>query len=379
MSRRKYRGLSSKCGHWWIEFTIPRPGRKPERHRYSTGVKADCHGRGTDDPPARVLAMVPETVEEKRALVAERQPAQPYASDPSLAGFAEYYLNLDPSLADLRLRKILIAHLVRRFPGADLTELSWLDVEKWQREMMTAGLAPRTINQRVTYASSMFNRAIRESSIPGVRPVLTHNPCIGVKPLPVKRRDVILSREEEEELTGKAVSWLRALIPFAILTGLRVGEICRLRREWVTWDAKTARIVLPAGETKGTRLQARRGALLEDELVVLSPEPISILRAQPMSRHGFVFMGHENAPLRTGGVQKAFARARAKAGIPDVHFHDLRHTGATRLALAGATVWDLIRWGRWKDIRMAQRYVDVHGATDTNEDDCAQENILRLR
>jgi integrase len=311
--------------------------------------------------------MVPGTEEEKRALVASRKPDSPYAADPTLAGFADYFLDLHRDYSDYDLRTILIGHLTSRFPETDMAALSWLDFEKWQREMLAGGLAPRTINQRIGYASIMFNRAIRESAIPGVRPVLTHNPCAGVKPLPVKRRDVILSREEEAELTAKAVGWLRPLIPFAILTGLRVGEICRLRREWVTWDAGTARIVLPAGETKGTRLQARRGALLEDELVYLSEEAADILRAQPMSRHGFVFMGHKNAPIRPGAVQKAFTRAREKANLPGVHFHDLRHTGATRLALAGSTVWDLIRWGRWRDIRMAQRYVDVHGASNATQ------------
>ncbi len=120
----------------------------------------------------------------------------------------------------------------------------------------------------------------------------------------------------------------------------------------------------PAGETKGTRIQARRGTLLEDETVVLSEEAAVILGRQPLARHGFVFMGWKNAPLSPGAVQKAFSRARDKASLPGAHFHDLRYTGATRLARAGATVWELLRWGRWRDIRRAQRYVDVYGSDE---------------
>ncbi|HXN07455.1 MAG TPA: tyrosine-type recombinase/integrase [Nitrospiria bacterium] len=40
----------------------------------------------------------------------------------------------------------------------------------------------------------------------------------------------------------------------------------------------------------------------------------------------------------------------------DFHFHDLRHTFATRLIQGGIDLYKLQRLGRWKDISMVMRY-----------------------
>jgi integrase len=56
-----------------------------------------------------------------------------------------------------------------------------------------------------------------------------------------------------------------------------------------------------------------------------------------------VFVGRTGAPMRGDAVRQAFARARRTAGMTDFTFHDLRHTGSTLAAAAGATLKDLMR------------------------------------
>ena len=46
--------------------------------------------------------------------------------------------------------------------------------------------------------------------------------------------------------------------------------------------------------------------------------------------------------MRGDAVRQAFNRARLKAGMPGFQFHDLRHTGQTLAASAGATTKDLM-------------------------------------
>lgn len=46
--------------------------------------------------------------------------------------------------------------------------------------------------------------------------------------------------------------------------------------------------------------------------------------------------------MKHGALYKVFRRARAVAGRPDLRWHDLRHTGATMAAQAGATLADLM-------------------------------------
>jgi integrase len=47
------------------------------------------------------------------------------------------------------------------------------------------------------------------------------------------------------------------------------------------------------------------------------------------------------------------------ANIPNFRFHDLRHTFASRLAMAGVDLYTVQRAGGWKTQVMVQRYVHL--------------------
>lgn len=55
-----------------------------------------------------------------------------------------------------------------------------------------------------------------------------------------------------------------------------------------------------------------------------------------------VFTGEKGGPVRPHVLQKHWARARLAVGRPDLHLHDLRHTGNTRAAAAGASTKELM-------------------------------------
>src|SRR5437867_11315068 len=59
---------------------------------------------------------------------------------------------------------------------------------------------------------------------------------------------------------------------------------------------------------------------------------------------------------RVSDVGRQFERAVTKAGLVDFHFHDLRHTAATRMADAGADPFTLAAILGHSDIRMTARY-----------------------
>ncbi len=54
-----------------------------------------------------------------------------------------------------------------------------------------------------------------------------------------------------------------------------------------------------------------------------------------------------------------FAQAAKSAGIQDLHFHDLRHTWASRMAMAGVDLLTIKELGSWKTIQMVQRYAHL--------------------
>jgi integrase len=67
----------------------------------------------------------------------------------------------------------------------------------------------------------------------------------------------------------------------------------------------------------------------------------------------YVFCSHKGRFLHT--LAKAWCLALESPGIEDFRFHDLRHTFASRLAMAGVDPYTVQRAGGWKTAIMVQR------------------------
>jgi integrase len=93
--------------------------------------------------------------------------------------------------------------------------------------------------------------------------------------------------------------------------------------------------------------------------VAIPPHVLSIVEAHLRDWAGEerVFVGRKGEPMRGDSIRQAFNRAKAKTGMKDFTFHDLRHTGQTLAAAAGATLADLkLRLGH-SSSRAAERYL----------------------
>ena len=83
----------------------------------------------------------------------------------------------------------------------------------------------------------------------------------------------------------------------------------------------------------------------------------------------FLFRGK---PIRS--VKTAFDKARRKAGLLDVRFHDLRHTFASRLVQGGVPLYDVMHLTGHKSLQMVQRY--AHLAPTTRSGPCKPWTVL---
>ncbi|GAA3417149.1 hypothetical protein GCM10018952_48010 [Streptosporangium vulgare] len=72
---------------------------------------------------------------------------------------------------------------------------------------------------------------------------------------------------------------------------------------------------------------------------------------------GLIFAGPDDGPLRnTNFNRRVWAQALRDAGLPKIHFHDLRHTGNTLAANAGASIRELMERMGHSSTRAAMVY-----------------------
>jgi integrase len=135
-----------------------------------------------------------------------------------------------------------------------------------------------------------------------------------------KKRERILTREEEIRLLNACdqpkCKHLRAIIICAIDTGMRHGEILKLK--WSDIDFDHGLITVRAFNTKTMK---ERMVSITTRLKV---EFQSLWLKSNGDFNALIFGISDN-------VKNSFIRAREKAKLNDVRFHDLRHTHATRL------------------------------------------------
>lgn len=112
------------------------------------------------------------------------------------------------------------------------------------------------------------------------------------------------------------------LVLFALFSTRRQEEITRLR--WADFEPVQRRIwvrdMKHPGEKKGN-----------DQLVALPDPALAVIEGQPR-RGDLIF------PFNSKSVSAAFTRACTVLGIEDLHFHDLRHEGISRLFELGWTI-----------------------------------------
>lgn len=199
---------------------------------------------------------------------------------------------------------------------------------------------PETVRRELTILRHLFEVARTDW---GLR--TTINPVAQItKPAPARARERRLQEGEYEKLLKSSKrsrsKELRSILALAVETGMRRGELLAMR--WKNIDLEHRKLCIPDSKNGLPRT------------IPLSPKAAEILGALPRSAEAdYVFA------MTGDALRQSWEHLRARAGCPDLHFHDLRHEAISRFFERGLSVPEVALISGHRDVRQLFRYTHL--------------------
>jgi integrase len=244
----------------------------------------------------------------------------------------------------VQYRSIVRHHLIPAFGNIPVQKLTPERIRAFYQQKLDEGSKPRTVG----LIHSALRRALSDAVKQGL---VTRNVVSLVSPPRFDRYEAqTLTVEQAERLLEVAHgSHLDALLILALTTGMRRGELLALR--WDDVDFKQSLVsvhrtmtrvggyVYVEGEPK-TRSSRRRIVLPSVALEALKDhrerqEQVRLKAGDTWQGRGLVFCDGSGGFFSPDVVLYSFGKLLSEIGLPHMRFHDLRHSAATILLVAG--------------------------------------------
>lgn len=210
-------------------------------------------------------------------------------------------------------------------------------IEEFSYELLSEeGLAAKTVKDILMVLNSIIKYISRQ--YPGVlAPLEVIYPKVG------KNKVRVLTKDEQAKLVEYLLADLdecKLGVLLALLTGMRIGELCALRWRDISLKAKTIQISATMQRLKNLDggAEGKTKILISDPKSDFSIRTIPITeytaslcaRLYPEDEDAYVLTGRADQFAEPRTMQYRLERYTQECGIEDVHFHTLRHTFATR-------------------------------------------------
>ncbi|MHC4182599.1 MAG: tyrosine-type recombinase/integrase [Planctomycetota bacterium] len=257
-------------------------------------------------------------------------------------------------------KSYLINQLKDSFGNLQLRRFTPMLLEQYQTERLQksykpkngkpdTGYKPATVNRLIATLKHMFTKATDWEMVDeGVLKKIGK-----VKLLPENNRRLrYLIKEECGELINSCEGHLKPIVITALNTGMRKREILNLK--WDNVDLKHGFILLDKTKN-GHRREIPINQDLRNVLETMYHGTGGKLRRIDIPH---IFYYHKSGkPYKD--VKRSFATACRKAGIKDFKFHDLRHTFASHLVMAGVDITTVSRLLGHQSLTMTLRYAHL--------------------
>jgi integrase len=265
-----------------------------------------------------------------------------------------------------RRDEVSLKRLNKTFKNIQLVGINPALVRKYMTDRREKdGMSPATVNRELSFLKSVLYKAEDDN-------LIVSNPIRGRKVRKLKEcnsrekkiLDMKLGDEDQGRLIECASEELRPILALALLTGMRQGEI--LKMKWADINFTLGEVRVPEENAKSKK----------ERYVPIGPELTAELDLLPRKGE-YVFFNPETK-THIMNIKRPFKAALEKAKIKGLRFHDLRHLAASRLVKVTDVVTASKILGH-SSLDMTLRYVhstrrDFHLAVEK-----AAENLFRRR
>ncbi|HTR80944.1 MAG TPA: tyrosine-type recombinase/integrase [Bacteroidota bacterium] len=312
--------LFKKNGYYYIQFVDD--GKRKQRSTHTTN-KAEA---------LKTLGDFKQLVRDqpKRKLISD------FASE-----FAEYAKG-NYAIGTIEIYQSTFKLFQGRFGDISLTEITpqhW-DIYKVHRLQKVSA---HTVNIELRSMKAALNTALRWR-------ILDENPFARLRLAQVPDiAPVFFTREQVEKLLSVITeTWLREIVLFAVVTGMRRGEITNL--QWKDLDMKNKLITVQSSATFRTKSGRRRIVPMNDiAFIILS-------KCYDRAASGYVFTLNNGKILDSWVADKFKRYVKALNMDPRLHFHSLRHSFASWLAYMGVSIYQISKLLGHVDVKVTQAY-----------------------
>lgn len=239
--------------------------------------------------------------------------------DPLIDEAVVLYLRDKTALKSYKATAEHLAAIAWAYAGRRLSELPEVARDVAAR----SEVAPGTVRNRLACLKAAARWAWKRHGLTETDPTSRME-----LPAPRNERHLYLTRRQMLTICRACTNWpAQIAIRVAFYTGLRLGEILRAE---------------PSGDALALH-DTKNG---DRRVVPAHPRIRHLLRHLPLA-----------VPKIT--VQAAWMRARALAGLPQAHFHDLRHSAASEMVNAGVDLYTVGKVLGHRDPRSTARYAHL--------------------